>query len=47
MNSVMVALNPPKLEFVPLEDAVTQLKSVPIDCEAVLVSRNLGICFGD
>ena len=47
MNSVMVALNPPKLEFVPLEDAVTQLKSVPIDCEAVLVSRILGICFGD
>ena len=27
MNGVMVALNPPKLEFVPLEDAVAQLKS--------------------
>jgi phosphofructokinase-like protein len=47
MNGVMVALNPPKLEFVPLEEAVAQLKSVPIDCEAVLVSRVLGICFGD
>jgi ATP-dependent phosphofructokinase / diphosphate-dependent phosphofructokinase len=47
MNGVMVALNPPKLDFVPLEDAVAQLKAVPVDCEAVLVSRVLGICFGD
>ena len=47
MDGVMVALNPPKLEFVPLEEAVSQLKMVPVDCEAVLVSRALGICFGD
>ena len=47
MDGVMVALNPPKLEFVPLEEAVAQLKLVPVDCEAVLVSRALGICFGD
>ena len=47
MDGVMVALNPPKLEFVPLEEAVAQLKLVPLDCEAVLVSRALGICFGD
>ena len=39
MNGVMVALNPPKLEFVPLQEAVAQLKLVPVDCEAVLVSR--------
>jgi 6-phosphofructokinase 1 len=47
MDGVMVALNPPKLEFVPIEEAVAQLKLVPLDCEAVLVSRALGICFGD
>jgi 6-phosphofructokinase 1 len=47
LNGVMVALNPPKLEFVPLEEAVSQLKLVPVDCEAVLVSRTLGICLGD
>jgi 6-phosphofructokinase 1 len=47
MDGVMVALNPPKLEFVPLEEAVAQLKLVPLDCEAMLVSRTLGICFGD
>jgi 6-phosphofructokinase 1 len=47
MDGVMVALNPPKLDFVPLEEAVAQLKLVPLDSEAVLVSRALGICFGD
>jgi phosphofructokinase-like protein len=47
MDGVMVALNPPKLEFVKLEEAVAQLRMVPVDCEAVLVSRALGICFGD
>jgi 6-phosphofructokinase 1 len=47
MDGVMVALNPPKLEFVPLEEAVAQLKLVPLDCEAMVVSRALGICFGD
>ena len=47
MDGVMVALNPPKLEFVKLEEAVAQLRMVPVDCEAVLVSRAMGICFGD
>ena len=47
MNGVMVALNPPKLDFVPLADAVAQLRLVPLDGEAVLVARALGICFGD
>ena len=43
----MVAFNPPKLEFVSLEQAVAQLKLVQMDGEAMLVSRTLGICFGD
>jgi 6-phosphofructokinase 1 len=47
MDGVMVALNPPKLEFVPLEEAVAQLKVVPMDGELVLIARALGICFGD
>ena len=47
MDGVMVALNPPKLEFVPLAEAVAHLKLVPLDGEAVLVARTLGICFGD
>jgi 6-phosphofructokinase 1 len=47
MDGVMVALNPPNLDFVPLHDAVVQLKLVPPDGEAVLVAKALDICFGD
>ena len=47
MDGVMVALKPPKLDFVPLAEAVAQLRQVPLDGEAVLVARVLGVCFGD
>jgi 6-phosphofructokinase 1 len=47
MNGVMVSLKPPKLDFVPLADAVARLRLVPLDGEAVLVARALGVCFGD
>ena len=47
MDGVMVALNPPRLEFVPLEDAVVRQRVVPIDSEAVMTARALNICFGD
>ncbi len=47
MDGVMVALNPPKLEFPPLEDAVVKLKLVPRDGELVTTARALNICFGD
>jgi 6-phosphofructokinase 1 len=47
MDGVMVALKPPKLDFVPLEEAVAQLRVVPLDGEAVMTARGLGICFGD
>jgi 6-phosphofructokinase 1 len=47
MNGVMVALKPPRLDFVPLADAVARLRVVPLDGEAILVARALGVCFGD
>jgi 6-phosphofructokinase 1 len=47
MDGVMVALHPPKLAFVPLADAVAQLRLVPLDGDAMLTARTLGICFGD
>ena len=47
MDGVMVALNPPKIEFVPLEEAVVRLRLVPLDGEAMLIARTLNICFGD
>ena len=47
MNGVMVALQPPHLAFVPLEEATAHLKLVPPDGEGVLVARALDISFGD
>lgn len=47
LSGVMVALQPPKLAFVPLGEATAKLKSVPPDGEAVLVCRALDISLGD
>jgi 6-phosphofructokinase 1 len=47
MDGVMVALNPPRIDFVPIEQAIAQLKLVPPDSEFVLVSRALDISLGD
>ena len=47
MDGVMVAINPPRIDFVPIEKAIARLKLVPPDSEFVLVSRALNICFGD
>jgi ATP-dependent phosphofructokinase / diphosphate-dependent phosphofructokinase len=46
-NGVMVALKPPKLDYVPLEEAIAKLRLVPPDSEFVVVARTLGTCFGD
>jgi 6-phosphofructokinase 1 len=47
MNGVMVALKPPKLDFVPLQAAIAKLKLVPVDGEFVVAARILGISFGE
>ena len=46
-NGVMVALNPPDVDYVPLAEAVSRMKNVPVDCDTVVSARDLGICFGD
>jgi ATP-dependent phosphofructokinase / diphosphate-dependent phosphofructokinase len=43
----MVALEPPVINAVPLEDAIRQIKTVPLDSDTVLTARALGISFGD
>jgi 6-phosphofructokinase 1 len=43
----MVALNPPTVRYVPLAQATSRMKSVPLDCDTILTGRDLGICFGD
>ncbi|MBV7331522.1 ATP-dependent 6-phosphofructokinase [Chloroflexi bacterium TSY] len=46
-SGIMVALNPPTVDYVPLEEATKRMKSVPLDCDTILTGRDLGICFGD
>jgi len=43
----MVALDPPDILAVPLEQAIRQIKQVPVDSDAVVTARDLGTCFGD
>jgi 6-phosphofructokinase 1 len=44
---VMVALDPPTVQGVPLEMATERMKCVPLDGDTVLTARDLGICLGD
>jgi ATP-dependent phosphofructokinase / diphosphate-dependent phosphofructokinase len=43
----MVALVPPEILAVPLEDAIRQIKKVPLDSDTVQTARDFGISFGD
>jgi len=46
-TGVMVALAPPTVNYVPLEEATKRMKAVPLDSDTVLTARDLGIVFGD
>ncbi len=43
----MVALDPPEVLSVPLEEAIEHVKRVPIEGDVVCTARALGISFGD
>ena len=43
----MVALDPPEVRAVPLEDAIKKMKQIPLDSDIVQTARDLGISFGD
>jgi ATP-dependent phosphofructokinase / diphosphate-dependent phosphofructokinase len=43
----MVALDPPDIKAVPLEDAIRQIKTVPLSSDIIETARDLGIAFGD
>jgi len=43
----MVALDPPDIHAVPLEEAVREIKRVPVDSDTIRTARDLGISFGD
>ena len=46
-SGIMVALDPPTVKYVRLEDATRRMRVVPLDCDSVQTARDLGICFGD
>lgn len=46
-GGVMVALDSPEVNFVPLSSAVANLRTVPLDCDTIRAGRDLGVCFGD
>ncbi|MFN8613438.1 MAG: ATP-dependent 6-phosphofructokinase [Vulcanimicrobiota bacterium] len=43
----MVALDPPNVRYLPLEEATRRMKTVPLDCDSILTARSLGTCLGD
>ncbi|MFH1809782.1 MAG: ATP-dependent 6-phosphofructokinase [Pseudomonadota bacterium] len=43
----MVALDPPTVKAVPLAEAVSRMKCVPLDGDIVQTARDLDICLGD
>jgi len=46
-SNVMVALDPPTVRYIPLEECTRKLKTVPLDCDTMLTARDLGTSFGD
>jgi 6-phosphofructokinase 1 len=43
----MVALRPPAIAAVPIEEALATAKRVPLDSDTVATARDLGISLGD
>lgn len=46
-NGVVVSFQPPKLQFVPLRDAINRIRTIPANSLFVQTARSLGICLGD
>lgn len=43
----MVALEPPRVRTVPLEQIIGTIRGVPLDGDTLQTARDIGICFGD
>lgn len=46
-SGIMVALDPPEVKYVPLDEATRRMKTVPLDSDTIQTARDLGSCFGD
>jgi hypothetical protein len=38
---------PPDMVAVPLAEAISRMKAVPLECDTILTARDLGVCLGD
>ncbi len=47
MSGIMVALDPPTVRYVPLDQISTKMRTVDLDSDTMATARDLGICFGD
>ncbi|MBL7180654.1 MAG: ATP-dependent 6-phosphofructokinase [Desulfobacterales bacterium] len=43
----MVALDPPEVKAVPLDQVIGSIRRVPLDSDSIQTARDIGICFGD
>ncbi len=43
----MVSLDPPSVRAVPLADAVSEIRTVPLDSDVMRTARSIGVSFGD
>jgi len=46
-DGVMVALNEPRVDFIPMTDAIGSMRTVPPDCDTMISARDMGISFGE
>ena len=46
-SNIMVALDPPNVLTVPLEEATRRMKTVPLDSDTVMAAREMGLSLGD
>jgi 6-phosphofructokinase 1 len=46
-SGIMVAIDPPDVKYVSLEQSISRMKTVPLNCDTILTARDLGICLGD
>ena len=44
---MMVALQPPRIVAIPIQEAIAEPRRVPLDSDAITTARDLGISFGD
>lgn len=46
-SGIVVVLDPPTVDYIPLQECTQRMKSVPLNCDTILTARDLGISFGD